>query len=56
MSLTTFKRKSWERLERLRKAIPNILFQILLRASNAVGYKNYADNVIEKFVKVRMQA
>ena len=51
MSLTTFKRKSMERLERLRKAIPNILFQILLRASNAVGYKNYADNVIEKFVK-----
>ena len=46
-----FKENPWERLERLRKAIPNILFQILLRASNAVGYKNYADNVIEKFVK-----
>lgn len=45
------KENPWERLERLRKAIPNILFQILLRASNAVGYKNYADNVIEKFVK-----
>ena len=40
MSLTTFKENPWERLERLRKAIPNILFQILLRAaSNAVGYK-----------------
>ena len=45
------KENPWERLERLRKAIPNILFQILLRATNAVGYKNYADNVIEKFVK-----
>ncbi|MCQ9279829.1 pyruvate carboxylase [Staphylococcus borealis] len=45
------KENPWERLERLRKAIPNILFQMLLRASNAVGYKNYADNVIEKFVK-----
>lgn len=45
------KENPWERLERLRKTIPNILFQMLLRASNAVGYKNYADNVIEKFVK-----
>ena len=45
------KENPWERLERLRKAIPNTLFQMLLRASNAVGYKNYADNVIEKFVK-----
>jgi hypothetical protein len=35
------------RLERLRKAIPNVLFQMLLRASNAVGYKNYPDNVID---------
>ena len=50
------KENPWERLERLRKAIPNILFQILLRASNAVGYKNYADNVIEKFVKERANA
>ena len=45
------KENPWERLEKLRKAIPNVLFQMLLRASNAVGYKNYADNVIEKFVK-----
>ena len=45
------KENPWERLTRLRKKIPNILFQMLLRASNAVGYKNYPDNVIEKFVK-----
>lgn len=44
------KENPWERLEKLRKAIPNVLFQLLLRASNAVGYKNYPDNVIQKFV------
>lgn len=44
------KENPWERLERLRKAIPNVLFHMLLRASNAVGYKNYPDNVIKKFV------
>ncbi|ARJ27695.1 pyruvate carboxylase [Staphylococcus lugdunensis] len=44
------KENPWERLERLREAIPNVLFQMLLRASNAVGYKNYPDNVIKKFV------
>ena len=45
------KENPWDRLERLRTAIPNVLFQMLLRASNAVGYKNYPDNVIKKFVK-----
>jgi pyruvate carboxylase len=41
----------WQRLDKLRKDIPNVLFQMLLRASNAVGYKNYPDNVIREFVK-----
>jgi len=41
----------WERLERLRKLIPNICFQMLLRGSNAVGYANYPDNVVREFVK-----
>ncbi|RIM61635.1 pyruvate carboxylase [Staphylococcus arlettae] len=50
------KESPWERLERLRKAIPNVLFQMLLRASNAVGYKNYPDNVIKKFVKDSAEA
>ncbi|MBF1993650.1 pyruvate carboxylase [Staphylococcus schleiferi] len=45
------KENPWERLSKLRKAIPNVLFQMLLRASNAVGYKNYPDNVIQKFVE-----
>lgn len=41
----------WVRLEKLREKMPNVLFQMLLRASNAVGYKNYPDNLIEAFVE-----
>ena len=40
----------WLRLTRLREAIPNICFQMLLRASNAVGYTAYPDNVVEEFI------
>ena len=40
----------WQRLTELRERIPNILFQMLLRASNAVGYTNYPDNVVKEFV------
>jgi len=39
----------WERLDRLRQKVPNILFQMLLRGSNAVGYTNYPDNVVQEF-------
>jgi pyruvate carboxylase len=41
----------WERLAELRRRVPNILFQMLLRGSNAVGYTNYADNVVRFFVQ-----
>jgi len=41
----------WERLRQLRAAVPNILFQMLFRGSNAVGYSNYPDNVVAGFVK-----
>jgi len=41
----------WERLSILRKAVPNILFQMLLRGSNGVGYTAYPDNLVEKFVE-----
>jgi pyruvate carboxylase len=41
----------WQRLRRLREAIPNICFQMLLRASNAVGYTAYPDNVVRGFVE-----
>jgi pyruvate carboxylase len=40
----------WLRLRKLREAIPNICFQMLLRASNAVGYTAYPDNVVEAFI------
>ncbi|XP_005101888.1 pyruvate carboxylase, mitochondrial isoform X2 [Aplysia californica] len=39
----------WDRLRELRKLIPNIPFQMLLRGANAVGYTNYPDNVVFKF-------
>jgi len=42
----------WERLEQLRKEIPNIPFQMLLRGANAVGYTSYPDNVIYKFCEL----
>jgi pyruvate carboxylase len=41
----------WERMRLLREKIPNIPFQMLFRASNAVGYTNYSDNVVREFVK-----
>ena len=45
------KESPWRRLDELRKRVPNILFQMLLRGANAVGYKNYPDNVIRAFVQ-----
>ena len=41
----------WERLRQLRAKVPNILFQMLFRGSNAVGYSNYPDNVVAGFIK-----
>ncbi|MEO0358569.1 MAG: pyruvate carboxylase, partial [Pseudomonadota bacterium] len=41
----------WQRLRDLRAAMPNIMTQMLLRASNGVGYTNYPDNVVQFFVK-----
>jgi oxaloacetate decarboxylase (Na+ extruding) subunit alpha len=40
----------WERLRKLRAAMPNTRFQMLLRGQNVVGYKNYPDDVVEAFV------
>jgi pyruvate carboxylase len=42
----------WERLAALRERVPNVLFQMLLRGANAVGYTNYPDNVVKEFVRV----
>ena len=41
----------WQRLRDLRAAMPNLLTQMLLRASNGVGYTNYPDNVVQEFVR-----
>lgn len=41
----------WERLAQLRAAMPNVLLQMLLRGANGVGYTNYPDNVIRRFVR-----
>jgi pyruvate carboxylase len=41
----------WNRLAELRKAIPNVLLQMLIRGSNGVGYKAYPDNMVEAFVE-----
>ncbi len=51
VSLRFLKECPWKRLELLRERIPNILFQMLLRGSNAVGYAAYPDNLIEKFIE-----
>ncbi|MEL3962518.1 pyruvate carboxylase [Lysinibacillus endophyticus] len=50
------KEDPWERLEQLRKQIPNVLFQMLFRGSNAVGYSNYPDNVVRAFIKQAAQS
>jgi pyruvate carboxylase len=41
----------WDRLAKLREAIPNILLQMLIRGANGVGYKAYPDNLTERFVQ-----
>lgn len=41
----------WQRLQLIRRLMPHTLLQMLFRGSNAVGYKNYPDNVLEKFIQ-----
>lgn len=45
------KESPWERLDLVREKMPNVLLQMLIRGSNGVGYKNYPDNVIRRFIK-----
>ncbi len=40
----------WQRLRDIREKMPNVMTQMLLRASNGVGYTNYPDNVVQSFV------
>lgn len=51
VSYRYLKESPWKRLDELRERIPNIMLQMLFRGSNAVGYKNYPDNLIRQFVK-----
>ncbi|GAB4242160.1 MAG: pyruvate carboxylase [Ekhidna sp.] len=51
VSMRFLKESPWKRLTQLREAIPNILFQMLLRGSNGVGYTAYPDNLIEQFIE-----
>ncbi|MFJ8259828.1 pyruvate carboxylase [Peribacillus asahii] len=44
------KEDPWTRLAKLREQVPNVLFQMLLRGANAVGYTNYPDNLIREFI------
>ena len=55
-SMRFLKEDPWDRLAKLNKQAPNILKQMLLRGANAVGYKNYPDNVVKFFVKEAAQA
>lgn len=50
VSMRFLKESPWQRLRQLRKAFPNTLLQMLLRGSNAVGYKAYPDNVVREFI------
>ncbi len=49
--LRFLKEDPWERLRALRKAMPNTRLQMLLRGQNIVGYRHYADDVLERFVE-----
>jgi pyruvate carboxylase len=50
-SLRFLKECPWQRLAVMRERVPNILFQMLFRSANAVGYSNYPDNVVQAFVR-----
>ena len=45
----------WQRLKLMRQKMPHTMLQMLFRGSNAVGYKNYPDNVLEKFIQQSAQ-
>ncbi|WP_126446762.1 pyruvate carboxylase [Sulfuricystis multivorans] len=56
VAMRFLKEDPWERLARLREAVPNVLLQMLLRGANAVGYTSYADNVVRYFVQQAAKA
>jgi pyruvate carboxylase len=56
VAMRFLKEDPWERLAALHECVPNILLQMLLRSANAVGYKNYPDNVVQNFVALAADA
>ncbi|MGN6717865.1 MAG: pyruvate carboxylase subunit B, partial [Candidatus Binatia bacterium] len=50
-TLRYLKEDPWERLRKLRAAMPKTRFQMLLRGQNVVGYRNYPDDVVQAFVQ-----
>lgn len=46
----------WERVRRLKAAMPNTKMQMLMRGQNVVGYRNYADDVVREFVRLAARA
>ncbi|MFD1862354.1 pyruvate carboxylase [Planococcus chinensis] len=56
VSYRFLKEDPWQRLIKLREQVPNVLFQMLFRGANAVGYKNYPDNVIREFARASADA
>jgi len=46
----------WSRLEKLRESMPSALLQMLFRGSNALGYTNYPDNVLRRFIQISAQS
>lgn len=50
--LRFLKEDPWERLQKLRKALPNTQLQMLLRGQNLLGYRHYSDDVVRSFVKL----
>ena len=45
----------WERLRKIRAAVPNTQLQMLLRGQNILGYKHYSDDVVRRFVKASVR-
>jgi pyruvate carboxylase len=56
VAMRFLKEDPWDRLIDLRRKMPNLLLQMLLRASNAVGYTNYPDNAVHHFVERAAEA
>ncbi|CAG0912297.1 unnamed protein product [Notodromas monacha] len=56
VALRFLKECPWERLESMRKEMPHIPFQMLLRGANAVGYTSYPDNVVYKFCDMAVKS